>query len=190
MVRSMTEPMVAAGAIRGMRASYCALAWATDSVFVAGTPVPMSSSAWICGSTVMDCQRAHGEMGVRAGEWRELREVRAHFVPHGRVQRCRQRRGAVEHNLVALHMVHPGPGEEAAPVDTRVYLDLPDAGKSRHDGRVAGNVVGVPGVQVIRLTFVGNQISAGLLAGRCTEYRVRHRIPPHQHRLLGCSSVR
>src|SRR5579859_6029946 len=120
-----------------MRASYCALASGTDSVFVAGTPVPMSSSAWICGSTGMDCLRAHGEMGVGAGEWREFREVRAHFVAHRRVQRCGQCRGAVEHNFVALHVVHPTPGQEAAPVDTGVYLDLPDAGKSRHDRRMA-----------------------------------------------------
>src|SRR3954468_24433512 len=34
-----------------MRASYCARATSIGSVCVAGTPVPLSSSAWICGST-------------------------------------------------------------------------------------------------------------------------------------------
>src|SRR4051794_30842670 len=34
-----------------MRASYCWRATSIGSVCVAGTPVPLSSSPWICGST-------------------------------------------------------------------------------------------------------------------------------------------
>jgi hypothetical protein len=43
--------MSAAGAINAVRASYWARAILTGSVWVAGTPLPLSSKAWICGST-------------------------------------------------------------------------------------------------------------------------------------------
>src|SRR5918912_621380 len=51
MVCSLTPAISAGGAIKAMRASYCARATSTGRVCVAGTPVPLSSSAWICGST-------------------------------------------------------------------------------------------------------------------------------------------
>src|ERR1700740_3680669 len=51
MVCSRTSAISAAGAIRAMRASYCARATSTGSVCVAGTPVPLSNRAWIWGST-------------------------------------------------------------------------------------------------------------------------------------------
>src|SRR6516165_49151 len=51
MVCSRTSAISAADAIKTTRASYCARATSTDSVCVAGTPVPLSSRAWIWGST-------------------------------------------------------------------------------------------------------------------------------------------
>src|SRR6266496_1472540 len=50
-VSSRTAAISAGGAIRPMRTSYCARATGTDSVCVAGTPVPLSNNSWICGST-------------------------------------------------------------------------------------------------------------------------------------------
>src|SRR5258706_8220974 len=50
-VCSRAPAISAAGAIRAMRASYCARATSTGNVWVAGTPVPLSSNAWICGSS-------------------------------------------------------------------------------------------------------------------------------------------
>src|ERR1700731_465357 len=50
-MRWLTLATAAGGAIRLIRASYCSRAAATVSVCVAGTPVPLSSSAWIWGST-------------------------------------------------------------------------------------------------------------------------------------------
>src|SRR5258706_6705003 len=50
-VCSRAPAISAAGAIRAMRASYCARATSTGTVWVAGTPVPLSSNAWICGSS-------------------------------------------------------------------------------------------------------------------------------------------
>jgi hypothetical protein len=43
--------MSVAGAINAVRASYWARAISTGSVWVAGTPLPLSSKAWIWGST-------------------------------------------------------------------------------------------------------------------------------------------
>src|SRR5690606_28552791 len=51
--RSDTEATSAGGAMTAIRASYSRRASATGKVCVAGTPVPRSSSAWICGSTAM-----------------------------------------------------------------------------------------------------------------------------------------
>src|SRR5260370_122440 len=50
-VSSRTAAMSAGFAISAMRASYCARAAGTANVCVAGTPVPLSNNAWICGST-------------------------------------------------------------------------------------------------------------------------------------------
>src|SRR6266851_10379672 len=50
-VCSRTAAISAGVAIRAMRASYCARATGTANVCVAGTPVPLSNNAWICGST-------------------------------------------------------------------------------------------------------------------------------------------
>src|SRR5690349_4587789 len=62
MVRSPTAAMSAGGAIRAMRASYCARATSTGKVWVAGTPVPLSSNAWICGSTGIACSDPAGSL--------------------------------------------------------------------------------------------------------------------------------
>src|SRR5438067_11183466 len=51
MVCSPTAAMSAGGAITAMRASYWTRATSIVRVCVAGTPVPLSSSAWIWGST-------------------------------------------------------------------------------------------------------------------------------------------
>src|SRR6516164_912293 len=51
MVCSRTSAISAGDAIKAMRASYCARATSTGSVCVAGAPVPLSSRAWIWGST-------------------------------------------------------------------------------------------------------------------------------------------
>src|SRR5499427_874167 len=51
MVRSRTSAISAGDAIKATRASYCVRATSTGSVCVAGTPVPLSSRAWIWGST-------------------------------------------------------------------------------------------------------------------------------------------
>ena len=67
MVCSRTLPTSAGGAISAMRASYCARATPTGSVCVAGTPVPLSSSSWICGSTGIRVLR--GRSGYCAALW-------------------------------------------------------------------------------------------------------------------------
>ena len=126
----------------------------------------------------------HGEMRDRSGERREPMERRAHLVPHRRIQRRGQCRLIVEHHLVALHMRDARPRQAAAPVYTGVDLDLPDAGEARHDRRMVGDVVGQPGRQVLGRAFIGDEIGAGLFARRRAECRIRHRITPHQHRLL------
>src|ERR1700761_1172919 len=64
----------AAGAINAMRASYWVRATSTGKVCVAGTPVPLSSSARICGSS-----------GIRA------------LFCNRRYRRCGRRQKAVEH---------------------------------------------------------------------------------------------
>src|SRR5271165_1770663 len=56
MVCSRTAAMSARRAIRAMRTSYCARATSMGKVCVAGTPAPLSSSAWICGSTGIACE--------------------------------------------------------------------------------------------------------------------------------------
>src|SRR5690348_8475716 len=48
-----------------MRASYCARATSIGSVCVAGTPVPLSSSACICGSTGISCDLLSGALERR-----------------------------------------------------------------------------------------------------------------------------
>src|SRR5689334_23885509 len=60
MVCSLTAATSAGGAINTMRASYCARAKSTGKVWVAGTPVPLSSNAWICGSTGIACSDPAG----------------------------------------------------------------------------------------------------------------------------------
>ena len=179
MLRSVTAPTAAGGAMRRMRPSYCARASGTDSVLVAGTPAPMSSRAWICGSTGMFVIRSFGSTVVVAmgkcvigpvNDGKPM-ERRAHLVPHRRIQRRGQRRLIVEHHLVALHMRDARPGQAAAPVYTGVDLDLPNAGKPRHDRRMVGDVVGQPGRQVLGRALIGDEVGAGLFARRRAECR-------------------
>src|SRR5437762_10724528 len=95
MVRSPTPATSAGGAIKAMRASYCARATSTGRVCVAGTPVPLSSNAWICASTGIACPDP-------AGLLRGARECRG----AGRKKAIEHLpRALVEHNGAAGHEV-------------------------------------------------------------------------------------
>src|SRR4051812_42101066 len=69
-------------------------------------------------------QRRERIVHVILGERGKLMIVGAHLVTHRGVQRSRECGGAVEDDLVALHVVDAPPGKKAAPVQARANLDL------------------------------------------------------------------
>ena len=124
-------------------------------------------------------------MRVRSAERRKGLEVGAHLVPHRRIQRRFQCCGTIECHLVPLHEIESLPRLRADPIEARVDFKLTDAGKHRHAPRVVFQVMGMPGVQILSLAFVGDKIRAIRLAGRRSYGGVRHRERTYQHRLLG-----
>ena len=155
----------------------------------AGSHVEQGLDLWIDGHVRYPILRhhgsgCHGKMRDRSGERREPMERLPHLVPDRRIQCGGQCRLIVEHHLVALHMRDARPRQATAPVYTGVDLDLPNAGEARHDRRMVGDVVGQPGRQVLGRAFIGDEIGAGPIARQRTECGIRHRITPHQHRLL------
>lgn len=66
-----------------------------------------------------DHPRQHREMLVAACEGRELNEVRAHALDHVGAERVREGLRAVEHQLVALHVLDALRRQPVDPIDAR-----------------------------------------------------------------------
>src|SRR6516162_643268 len=96
MVRSQTPAISAGDAIKATRAAYCVRATSTDSVCVAGTPVPLSSRAWIWGST-----------GIAVLSWPRLLRRGRHRGRSGRQKAIQHLPGTLVEPRVILAVEHP-----------------------------------------------------------------------------------
>src|SRR5215472_11050514 len=135
-ISSRTPAIPAGGAISAMRVSYCVRATSTGNVCVAGRPVPLSSSAWTCGSTGMEppllgC--AHHRS--RAGRQKTVEHLSRTFAEPGVVLSIKHPDAVDEH---ALHADWVAQGAGAA---TGQIID-PAPRRDADRGRVEQQYVG------------------------------------------------